>query len=216
MAGVQNVRHSSFSLLLPQLVGVGREKRLSSFSSNLQSDSTDSQHPPHGQDEEVFRLERHSHESRSEVCVECSPEDVEGDVGEAGEDVTVNSQHHTVGAHNATRQDVQHSQAAHEDDWDEQSDAREGHPEHPIVSEHVYISQRSEECPRRDKEAQHKSNTQHTEHEGPKSPPGRHQEDATDAASYSSEDQADIVLQGRQSGDQDVKEEPQENEANEE
>lgn len=53
VTGVQNVRHPTFPLLLPQLVGVGRERWLSPFSSNLQCDPTDGQHPPHSQDDEV-------------------------------------------------------------------------------------------------------------------------------------------------------------------
>lgn len=52
-------------------------------------------------------LEGHSDESPSETRVESSPEDVQSDVGEARGHVTVNSQHHGVGAHNATSQDVQ-------------------------------------------------------------------------------------------------------------
>lgn len=53
VTGVQNVRHPAFPLLLPQLVGVGWERRLSPLSSNLQCDPTDGQHPPHSQDDEV-------------------------------------------------------------------------------------------------------------------------------------------------------------------
>lgn len=55
----------------------------------------------------TISLERHSEESPSESCVERPPEDVQSDVGEAGERGTVNSQHHRVGAQDSTGQDVQ-------------------------------------------------------------------------------------------------------------
>lgn len=55
----------------------------------------------------TISLERRSEESPSESCVERPPEDVQSDVGEAGERVTVNGQHHRVGAQDSTGQDVQ-------------------------------------------------------------------------------------------------------------
>lgn len=216
VAGVQDVGHSALPLLLPQLVGVGWERRLPPLSPDLQCDSTDSQHPPRRQDDEVVGLERRSDDSPSEVHIESPPEDVQSDVGQARGHVTANSQHHRVGAHDSTGQDVQYSEASHEDNRDEQGYAGKRHPEHAIVTENSQVSQRSEENSGGDEEAQHEAHAQHTERDGPKSPPGGHQEDPTDAASYSCEDQANVVLKECQPCDQDVKEESQEDEADKE
>lgn len=116
---------------------MGWEGRPTPFSSNLKCNSSDSQHSPHGQDDVVVGLERHSDESPSKIRVESSPEDVQSDVGEAREHVTVNGQHHGVGAHYSTSQDVQYPQAAKEDDWNKQSYAGERHPEHSIIMKDI-------------------------------------------------------------------------------
>lgn len=51
-------------------------------------------------------LEGHVSEHGTEVVVEEAFEDVEGDVRQAGVDVGVNRQDHSVGTNNAARDDV--------------------------------------------------------------------------------------------------------------
>lgn len=107
VAGVQNVRYSALPLSLPQLVWVGRKDRLPSFSSNLQRNSTYSQHPPDCQDNKVISLKRHICESSAEIRVECSLEYIQSDVRKACVQVTVNSQDYRIGANEPTSQYVQ-------------------------------------------------------------------------------------------------------------
>lgn len=79
VAGIQDVGHSALLLLLPQLVGVGREVRPSTFPADLQRETTHSQHPPHNQQDEVICLQGYCGKSASEVRVQRPLEDVQGD-----------------------------------------------------------------------------------------------------------------------------------------
>ena len=57
---------------------------------------------------------------------------------------------------NPAARSTYYSQAAQEENWNEQSYAREGHPKHPIITENIQVSWKSREI--KNKQEVHKLN----------------------------------------------------------